>query len=534
MRKQAGIIIVDYLYVIKLSEKMILERESEYGSIGSRQLSIRERILSVPSRSKANLFDVISLRNLINAVFILSISILCLQQCYSQVKEYLLYKTRIQISHSLPANIVFLLPGVTVCNNNRLRLDHLAEDFPNIRDDVERVLNDTEATTLTDRRRIQLLRSIKKAVDEVADIAKIVVESPISKLMNMSRSSMIKDINCNTAWGKQINCENLPIVESYQGSPCYTAFFMGSLLYAMSTGKAYDFSSSLINGSRKFGAFQSHEIGEIKVDFEPLQHGDTHQDIGGKLSIHSTGHVGSIKDVAHTILPGHRYEVIVERSMSKRLPPPYDTLCYDYKFENSPKFQEGQWPGASVALDKTTCTRNCITNYATKYCNCWPIEVPWFPGDWGGFYKMCAWGFDEVNSLNVSARDYSDCYSKFHAECRAKCRPGCRTEDYTVQIISNPWPGRDRFLSAVNARETQELARLKGCCSLISIKYADLLESHNVMFPNITLAQLVSNIGGIVSALVGVSSLTIYRYITRRVLHLRTVNDGLPGDLLRN
>uniref|UniRef100_A0A6G1S798 Amiloride-sensitive cation channel 2, neuronal n=1 Tax=Aceria tosichella TaxID=561515 RepID=A0A6G1S798_9ACAR len=508
------------------------EDNFESGSIELGQLRIRERASLVSSKLKANLFDFLSLQNLINATFILSVSSLCLLQCYSQIKEYLEFKTRIQLTHALPKNTVLLLPGVTICNNNRLRLDKLAEEIPSIKDDVAKVLNGTMVATLTDRRRIGLLRSIKRAVDDEANITKILIESPIRKLMEMSRSSMIKDINCNTAWGEQINCENLRIVESFQGSPCYTAFYLGSLLEAMSTGKAFDFKSSLINGTRKLNSFESHEIGEIIIDFDPLQHGDTHQDIGGKLSIHSTAHVGSIKDVAYTILPGYRYEIIIERSMSKRLPPPYDTKCYDYKRKNSPKFFGDQLPGASVELDKTTCTRNCITRLTTEACDCWPIEVPWYPGDKGGSRKLCAWGFDEVNTLNFSSANYVNCYRKFHAECRTKCRPGCRTEDYSVQIIRNPWPGRDRFLVAANTKEAQELSRLRGCCSLISIKYSDLIERRNIMIPNLTLAQLVSNIGGIVSALVGVSSLTIYRYITRRVLHCRTVSDSLPEHLV--
>jgi hypothetical protein len=200
---------------------------------------------------------------------------------------------------------------------------------------------------------------------------------------------------------------------------------------------------------------------------------------------------------------------------------------------NSPKFYMGKWPGASIELDKTTCTRNCIIRKTTKACNCWPIEVPWYPGDIdGGSYKMCAWGFDEANLVNISSANYVNCYRKFHAECRAKCRPGCRTEDYEVQIISNPWPARDRFLMANSAKDIEELTRLRGCCSVISIKYSDLMERRNIMIPNLTLAQLVSNIGGIVSALVGVSSLTIYRYITRRVFHCRTISGRTPADML--
>lgn len=502
-----------------------------------RKREIRERSKLLWEIFKAKLDEVITLKYMINLVFILTICFVCFQQCYLQISEYLEYKTLIQVTHSPPINTVFLVPGITICNNNRLRLDKIAEDVPAIKDDVDKVLRETTAVSLTDKRRMDLMRSIKTAIDEFANITKIIVESPISKLMKMSRSNMIEDINCNTSWGRQINCENIKIIESFQGGPCYTAFYLGAFLEALSTGRAYDFNSSLLTtGAKKLTSFDSHEVAEILVNFGPLQHGDVHQDIGGKLAIHSTGHVGSIRDVAHTILPGYKYEVIIQRYMSKRLPPPYESMCYDYKYFNSPKQIRDQDVRGTIELDKTTCTRNCIIQKTTKACNCWPIEIPFYPNDNtvenAGSYRMCSWGFDEANLGNFSSRLYVDCYRKFHDECRDKCRPGCRTEDYRVHIISNSWPERKKFMLANSATELQKLTKLKGSFACISIKYSDFIERRHIMIPNLTLAQMVSNIGGIVSALIGVSTITIYRYVTRRVFHCQVASDHVPLDLL--
>jgi len=348
---------------------------------------------------------------------------------------------------------------------------------------------------------------------------------------------MIKDINCNTSWGKQINCENIRIVESFQGVPCYTAFYLGSLLEALSSGEAFDFKTSLLNGSRKLTTFESHEISEILIDFDPLQHGDFNRDVGGKIVIHSTGHVGSVRDVAHTILPGMRYEIIVQRFMTKRMPPPYDSMCFDYKRENSHRVLEvNKGANLSVELDKTSCIRNCIISKTTKACNCWPIEVPHYARsntvvNNSDSYRLCPWGYEEANVIgNSSTKLHVDCYRRFHAECRAECQPACRTEDYRVYKLSYPWPSREKFLMAPDAKEKMELSRLRGCCAVISIKYLDLMERRHIMIPNLTLAQLVSNIGGIVSALIGVSTVTIYRYITRRVLHCKIINDYNPAE----
>lgn len=503
-----------------------------------RRRQLRERAKILWEKVSAQWSEFLTARNIINAVFILSICFLCFHQCYLQISTYLEYKTRIQVTHSPPANTVYMTPGITICNNNRLRLDKLAEEVPAIKDDVDRVLKETAAQSLTERRRIELMRSIKKAIDEHANITEIILESPIAKLMDMSHSPMIQDLNCNTSWGDKINCENIAIIESFQGGPCYTAFFLGALLRALSTGKAYDFNSSLLpTGAPKMTSFDSHEVAELRVNFGPLKHGDVHQDIGGKITIHSTGHVGSIRDVAHTILPGNKYEVIVQRYMSKRLPPPYESNCYDYKKMNAPKYTAGSDDiKGTYELDKTSCIRNCIIKKTTKICNCWPIEIPYYPNDDlipnAGSYRMCSWGFDEANLGNFSSSAYIECYRKFHSECRESCRQGCRTEDYRFNIISNPWPERDKFLRASSTSELQTLSRLKGCCAAISIKYSDLIERRHIMIPNITLAQMVSNIGGIVSALIGVSTITIYRFVTRRVLHCEIANNHVPPDLL--
>lgn len=515
----------DYLQSLGLSS----EDEDDEDIYGKEQ-RIRVRTELLWRKIKSAISETVTVKNTVNASFILFVCIICFQQCYLQVSEYLLYKTRVQVSHTFPTSTVFLLPGVTVCNNNRLRLDRLAEEIPQVRDDVSKILNDTVSGTLTDRKRIQLIRSIKQAVDDAVNISKIINESPISTLMKLSRYPMIKDINCNTSWGRQINCENIRIIESFQGVPCYTAFYLGSLLESLSSGRAFNYRMSLLNGQRKLTPFESHEIAEILVNFDPMQHGDFNRDVGGKLVIHSTGHIGSVRDVAHAILPGNRYEIIIQRFMSKRLPPPYETMCFDYKQANSAEFTEGKPASPSTELDKTTCTRNCIIKQATKACNCWPVEVPHYPNDTlipnSDSYRMCAWGFEEASSTgNFSTRLYVDCYRRFHAECRSKCSHGCRTEDYKVYKMVNPWPGRHKFLLAATSKEKAELTRLRSCCALISIKYVDLMERRNIMIPNLTLAQLVSNIGGIVSALVGVSVVTIYRYVTRRILQCKIISD---------
>lgn len=499
----------------------------------SRQLELNERGRLFWSRFKSYITSASIVRNKTSAIFILTICGICLQQCQSQVEEYFKYATRSQIAHTFPASPLWLLPGVTICNNNRLRMGRLTEQIPGLHDKLMKLeIDNTQPGPISEKKRLENMKLIKKAVEETVNISALMKESPIPRLLNLSTTSLIKDINCNNLWGQQFNCENFRIIESYQDGPCYTIFYLGAILEAIASETAYDFNTSLLGGQKKLDPFSSNELVEILLDFEPLQHADFQFDVGGKIMVHSTGHVGSARDTSHSLTPGNSYDVLVKRHMSARLPPPYQSMCRDYKRLHTKQFTEKDVSLPSVELDKTTCVRNCIVRNTTSACNCWPVEVPYYQGDTmianSDQYKPCDWGSKE-NLNNETAALYINCFKKFHAECVKSCRSACNTEDYKVHVMSNPWPTREKFLLSTET-EKKELTRLKGCCVKISLKYHGFLESRHNMYPSMTLAQLVSNMGGIVSALVGVSVIELYRYLTRNVFHCKIVNDYDPVE----
>lgn len=507
----------------------------------AKEASRNQKAQRVVQKIKVRLEEALTTRNIVNVIFILTICTLCLQQCYSQVSEYLKFSTRLQVTHTFPGSTLWLMPGITICTNNRLRVDKLIELVPDLAGKLEQFTKNDEIEFVSKTRRLELMRSMKSIVDEHANVSSIIDEYPIPKLMDLSRAAIIRDINCNPAWGKEYNCENFRVIESYQSGSCYTLFYLGAILEAVSNGKAYDFNSSLIGGDVKLDSFGDQEVAEILINFEPSQHADFYRDVGGRLVIHSTGHVGSVRDMSHQILPGRSYDVVVRRFLSKRLPPPYKSMCYDYKRKNSPEFTEKEGSLPSVELDKTTCVRNCVTKHTTKQCNCWPVEVPYYLGDKlindTSTHRTCEW-ISEENQMeggkNQSTYLYVDCYKRFHSICKNTCRAGCRTEDYRVSLMQNTWPTRESFLHASSASTRRELLRLRSCCARISVKYLEFMENRLIMYPSMTLAQLVSNIGGIVSGLVGVSAVTIYRYLTRRVFHCKVVSDYTPSSAVED
>lgn len=483
---------------------------------------LHERARELWPDLKTQLDDTLTVKYIANAGFILVVCAICLQQCYSQVNEYLKYDIRLQVSHNIPESPLWLIPGLTVCNSNRVRMDRLREHTPELSERLNASLNFGFASDQLDR-----IKSAKELLDNSVNVSEIIWKSTMTTLFSLSKSFLIRDINCNFIWGQQYNCENIPIVESFQDGLCHTMFYYGSTLEALTTGRGLITNTSLLGGKRKLGPFEDHELVELLVDFEPNQRADFQFDVGGKLVIHSTGHIGSIRDTIHQIKPGYRYDVVVRRYVTKRLPPPYKSMCFDYREKNYRQFLEKGGSQASIEFDKTTCSRNCIMRLAAAQCNCWPVEIPYFDGDGlienGGNLTMCPWNSEGFAELNITSKNYSNCYKKFHADCSTKCQLGCTTEDYRVDVLHYPWPPKTMSLLAGRTH----ILDLKRCCARISIKYLDFMENQHVMAPSMTLAQLVSNIGGIVSALVGVSAVTIYRFVTRKILRCNVPESNL-------
>lgn len=500
--------------------------------VASEQRRVNARASLLYQKIKAKIKSTLTLKTIANAVFVLTVSFICITQCHSQITEYFEYDTRVAVSHSFPKSNLGLIPGITICNNNRVRMEKLTQETVELEAKLQSLLLSRNITAYQkgkeSENRMELMKAIKDVVDESVDITSLLNDSPIPKLLYLSRTKLIKDINCNSLWDKPFNCENFKIIESFQSVPCYTVFYQGSTLEALTSGRAYDFKTSLLEGKRKLDSFASNEIVEVLVDFEQFEHADFQHDVGGKFVIHSTRQVGTVRDMAHSILPGQSYDIIIRRQLSKRLPPPYKSMCYDYKLENSGEFTNKRGAFPSVELDKGTCVRNCIVKQTTEHCNCWPVEVPFYLGDNlvnnSDSYRMCPWGTEDLQSKETTEL-HVRCFKKFQGECIQKCRPDCTTSSYQVQVMSKPWPTRELPFSAISEKDKIEMRRLRGCCAKISIKYHEFIETRHVMYPSMTLAQLVSNIGGIVSALVGISVIAAYRFFTRKVLHCKIYND---------
>ena len=106
------------------------------------------------------------------------------------------------------------------------------------------------------------------------------------------------------------------------------------MVSAQKSGQIHDMNTSLYPDHVPRQHFDEREAVEVLVNFEPNQHADFERDIGGRIHIHSSLHIGSIKGMSHPIEPGHRYQLYLAKKISKRLPRPYDSGCRNYELKS--------------------------------------------------------------------------------------------------------------------------------------------------------------------------------------------------------
>lgn len=77
-------------------------------------------------------------------------------------------------------------------------------------------------------------------------------------------------------------------------------------------------------------AMYGKEILRLRINFHGSDYANTRNVVGAKFTIHSNSMIGDITHKPQRLLPGRWYSYFIERFDYRRLPPPYDSQCYDY------------------------------------------------------------------------------------------------------------------------------------------------------------------------------------------------------------
>lgn len=494
----------------------------------TRKAHLRSRAKIIWSSLTNKLRSTTTIKRLVNIIFATVVSSICYQQCYLQYQEYKKFDVRLQVVHAIPESPLWLIPGVTICNNNRVTLSALLKESPTFSQKfMSKVPENDDKIDYSEVSQFARLRTIKNIMDDTLNISDILLTSEISRLHKLAKIPVINDINCHSAWNRSYNCENIRLIKSFQGSQCETAFYMGSKYEALLSGTLFEFNHTMMSGQTKVDNFGNYEVAELYVDMKPEEHADLQRDISARLIVHPSTHIGSVNDMAYTMVPGNDYEVMIRRNVAIRLRPPYKSQCRNYVKQNILNIATSPNTYINDPLDKVTCVRDCIRTSVIEDCDCWPLEVPYHPGsekfNMSGNKKFCPWNlYDQIPSDTF--RTYERCYLKNHKKCRTLCQASCYAEDFKIDVTTKPWPKEDLFHESKSIEEMRHILRLKNCCSKVTVKYFEYMETRYIMTPSLSFIQLLSNIGGIVSAFVGLSMVSIYRFIVRKIFHMKVVS----------
>jgi hypothetical protein len=194
--------------------------------------------------------------------------------------------------------------------------------------------------------------------------------------------SLVESLICATINGDQIPCSVLARVPSVQAvSKCETLFHesvlwdsndprvvelerhirrhptiekFGSEEYASQEYLEFDEAEEQREAMEEQLEEQQHEdrlrtemsnmeVIRMRLRFEADDYANPRALVGARLAIHSGSQVGSITHQVYQLEPGNWYTYYIDRYDHIRLPPPYNTRCYDYDLNRNNWRQRADW-----------------------------------------------------------------------------------------------------------------------------------------------------------------------------------------------
>lgn len=479
------------------------------------------------------------LRCLLKVVIYCVFALICFSQCYTILVHFFSYPIFISVS-DVSSSLISILPGITICNNNRLSLKKLVKRRPEIAAAMEeRYPGWTKRMpSYLDRREFNNYR------DEVARILQRfnysptdeMAVSPLDKIYDMKPDNepFIKRFECARTWTDSIECGDLKKVDSIQDRRCATLLYKGAM-YNDAYHRPHLFNSTqkkTTKGNHTY--FHAKEVIKILLDFQPEDYADLKRQIGSRIIFHDNGLIGSTHDLDFYVTRGYKYDFNIDRRDLDLSQDP-KTGCADYSEVNLYKYADKIDPRVPLLVEG--CFQNCLVHNVINYSNCWPPTMPYFRNDTldpDRSLKPCNWfvGIHQiplvryVNATNTSLPQSMDpehlrsrtkmrTYRKMKRFCWSQCAPACRFSSYSITVTRSVWPTDVQILFD---KDTDEQRHLRHCCGLITIKYAHFHYSVQEVKQKYDWTETLGNIGGLLAVWLGFSIVSIYRGIQRLVI----------------
>jgi len=504
-------------------------------------------------------------RTLLRSIIFCSLVAICLSQCYGILEDFIANPTVINFRRESPS-LVTIMPGLTICNNNRLSLRKLlkrnATIKATIREDIRRDIE--RSRSLIDRVEFQKFRDL---VQEVFDFvgysaSREAKESTLNDLFDKRPDiePFIEWLGCTQTWPDSYSCSKITRIESMTNRHCITLMHEGAMLNDL-THRA-----SIFNDSERFSGykgiiepekkdlyarlnlddFSTTEVIRIMINFDPEDYGDLTRQIGARITFHANNHVANTRDLDFFITRGFRYDFSIDRVGKNSIAKPKKG-CTDYKKKNLNHFAQQIDP--RVPLSMATCFQNCIVKSVLSSSRCWPNTMPYFRNDSLDpqlNMKLCDWLvgpqhksiFDELlridnvrSNLRSGESRRTDSwqaddwikwryasqnikkYRTINKYCFSHCSLGCKLAYYTVSLSKSVWPTDVNIL----LDDTGAMKNRRHCCALISIKFAHYHTTIHESLAKHDTPTTIGSVGGVLAVWLGLSVMSIYRVMLEMV-----------------
>ncbi|CAG2103985.1 unnamed protein product [Medioppia subpectinata] len=401
----------------------------------------------------------------------------------------LYYKYPTVVNVKLEKEMVIDLPSMTICVSMFFTRSVLKATFGQ---QMAKELEAIGATKDTDNKTIELNES--KIYEKYSELA--LKQFPIESLFAMSPKES-HFISCNLSLPllvsseRGFNCQSVSkVIETFHSNgKCFTYFsrlnqnLVDPRLYKVSLYQ--DLRASL--GS----------IASIQIKF-PLEEYPNYLDIApASISIHPPNMLPNNGKV-HKLRPGFNYDIYFSKTLSKLLPPPYETMCTIYQTNDPNKPQS-----------RADCVDKCIVSVWSHLCNCTPNHISVRRDVHHMKDYMC--GRDESVNNSIAGEMRNACYDQ--------CLPDCVDEEYDfdVEETSHTSASSPAQRGAINYGEPALKLRkmLFSDINLIRRFSGDVTYNHSPQMPFI---EFICYVASLASLWLGLSVLTIYDYLTKFLL----------------
>lgn len=487
-------------------------------------------------------------RTALKIFFFSLFAIICFTQVYMIMRSFLENPQVIDM-YDLSPDLVKILPGVTICNNNRLSLKKLVVRNQTIRQAMkEKFPAYVEKQAPVTSKEFTIFR------DGVAKIFDRLKYSPQDEMDEATMNDLfalkpdskpyLTWLGCARTYSNSIDCEHLSQIDSVQDRRCVTILHKGAMNYDRNN-KPELFNSSRVS-SERHSYFNAKEVVKMIVNFEPEDYADLKRQIGSRIIFHGNNYVASSSDPDFFVARGYKYDFNIDREDLII----QETACTNYEKNNIETFQQRIDPRRPLYGD--TCFQNCVVRNIIHRSNCWPTTMPYYRND---SYdpelnlKSCGWFREppyfsiyrellrveklkedmknnnftsetpptttESGSILGSSisKEEMRAYMKVRKHCWSQCASSCTLTKYSVTVTRTVWPSDVGLLFDESGRNQV----LRHCCALISIKYSHFHYNVHEFTPKYNIVDTLGNVGGLLAVWLNLSIISVYHAIQKLI-----------------